>query len=527
MRKISLLFMLVLGSLLSQTFADVTYYVSPNGDDLNNGTSIATAYRTVAKAATKLVDATPTTIYLEQNATFDVIAPNSIIIGINKKVTIIGKNTTLKAGDKPYLGNRIITIGQNTDAKIVGVVFRNGCTRDGIPGGALFFEGNKLEIDSCTFINNEANNSGGAIASRGKDVILTNTVFDANRIFGGYASSAVIYQCGLPNGGLPGSLIIRSCAFTNNESKADARGDLIGFFHSYRGSLYPHLYTNVNYFELTNCLFKDNVAGISPSVRPAASDIYINGVREDFEMNLVNNTFYKTKAIAIPFFIGTPYRMVNNLFYNNQDFTIMSSNTSDERDPVVAYNNVFVGPLGVNVNDPALTTEKVKYGNQFIDELSQLGLTPRLETADSYVPYIPITSETSVLINKGLLSTVGLVGFNKELIPATDMRGVAVNGSAKDVGSFEFTLTTGLLNPTANTPKLFVVSCDGENAIVKNLSNKVLTLEIRLLDGRTVYSAKITNELSIKRSELEIPNGVLIFTANDGLASQSIKTILF
>lgn len=89
-----------------------------------------------------------------------------------------GKNTTLKSGDQPFLGDRVITIGTNTDATISGLILKNGCTRDGIPGGAIFFEGNELIVDSCTFINNEANNSGGAIASCGKNVTITNCVFD-------------------------------------------------------------------------------------------------------------------------------------------------------------------------------------------------------------------------------------------------------------------------------------------------------------------------------------------------------------
>ncbi len=532
MKKLfSLLSILVICGFLVQSHAQEEYYVSTTGNNSNDGKTEATAFKTVMKAVEQLLDGVETTIHLEKNATFDVEGPEAIIIGNNKKVTIVGENTTLKVGDKPYLGrNRAITIGLKTDAKISGLTLMNCCTRDGIPGGALFFEGNLLEIDKCTFTKNEANNSAGAIASRGKDVLITNTVFDGNQIFGGYASSAVIYQCGLPDGGEPGSLIIRNCAFTNNKSQNYAKGDLIGFFHAYRGAPAEWAnYTNVNYFELVNTVFKDNIpASNIHALSPRASDIYINGVREDFEMNLVNNTFYKTKVLAIPFFYDAKYRLINNIFYNNEHFSIMSSNTSDERDPLIAYNNVFVGTaLGDNMDDPAFTSQAEQYGTQFVSELSQLGLTPRWTSDDSYVPYIPITSESSILIDKGLSSTLGLPGFDKELIPATDIRGAGVAGASKDVGSFEYGGTTGIYNSTVEKESLFTVYSDGQNAVIRNLSDKALMLQVRLLDGRTIYQATISDEIVINKSELEVPNGVLIFTATNGSAAQSKKMILF
>ena len=131
-------------------------------------------------------------------------------------------------------------------------------------------------------------------------------------------------------------------------------------------------------------------------------------------MNLINNTFYKTKAVAIPFFYETPYRIINNIFYNDKDFTIMSSNVCGERDPLIAYNNVFVGGLGENMDDPALNAEKEKYGNVVLDavELNKLGLTPRLQD-DYYVPYLPITDESSILINIGLSSTSVMEGVDE------------------------------------------------------------------------------------------------------------------
>lgn len=527
-------FALLLGGLTFSSVADNVLYVSSSGNDSNDGTTATTALKSVAKAASLLEDNTPTTIYVEENATFDALGPNSIIIGDNKNVTLIGRNTTLLSGEKPYLGSQILRIGKNTNAKISGFVFTNGCSRDGIPGGAIFFEGEQLEVDSCTFFKNEANNSGSAIASCGNKVIVTNSVFDSNRIFGGYASAAVIYHAGLPNAPeTPGSLIIRNCAFTNNESKTDARGDIIGFNFAYRDypsadNKYTHLYSNVNYFELVNCVFKDNIPGGNSSGNPG-SDIYIKDANVDnLEINLINNTFYKTRVLAIPFYYGTPYRLINNVFYNTGSYSIKSSNTSDERDALIAYNNVFVGDaLGENMDDPAFTSEKEAYGNQLLSDVNQLGLTPRWEN-DNYVPYIPITATSSILIDKGLATAVSTIdGVEQEIVPATDIRGIAVSGNGKDIGAFEYTGTATVSGPKQNEATLFSIFRNEGNAVVRNLSEKKLRLEVKLLDGRTIYCAELNNEVFIDKSELEIANGVLIFTASDGKISQTVKTILF
>ena len=68
---------------------------------------------------------------------------------------------------------------------------------------------------------------------------------------------------------------------------------------------------------------------------------------------------------------------------------------------------------------------------------------------------------------------------------------------------------------------------NGDAAVVRNLTDKAQNLSIVLLDGRTIYNASLEDELTIGKSELEIPNGVLIFTVNDGNHTESQKVILF
>lgn len=514
--------------------ADAVYYVSPDGSDLADGLTEATAFRSITKAVNKLEDNALTTIMLQKDATFDVGGPEAIVVGANKKVVFKGDNTTLKSGDKEYLGDRIATIGVGSDARFEGLKFTNGCTRDGIPGGAIFFEGNRLEIDRCTFSKNEGNNSGGALASRGKDVIITNSVFDSNRVFSGYGCGAVLYHCGLPNAPREKcSLIIRNTSFTNNESKNDTSGDLIGFMHFYRNSPYTHKYSNVTYFEMTNCLVKDNVAGDpSTSVRPRPSDICVANVRDEFEMNLVNNTFYNTKTLAFQSFFDTPWRLVNNVFYNKNSFTIISEHDSDERDPLIAYNNVFVGDFAENlhIDDACLTTGKEQYGNVVIpaSDLSALALANRVTNEGSYASYLPISNEESILVDAGLDSTADMDDFTEELIPEADICGTATVGK-KDVGCYEYPVSSGLNGLSADSAREQVFAMNAEGGMVRftNITGEPMSLRIMLVDGRTIYTATVKDSVSVSRDELEVPNGLLIISASAAGMTRSLKTVIF
>ena len=525
MKKIfSLVLIWVAGCFAFQASADDVFYVSPNGNDVNAGTSQAAAFKTLSKAVSVVQVGTPTTIYLEANAEFN--SPATITLGEGRELSLIGDNTIVHSGNVPYLGQQILRFAPNTTVKVEGITFRNGCARDGVPGGAIWFEGNTLEVNRCSFINNDASSSGPALASRGKDVLITNSVFHQNKVAGGYGYGGVLWHSGLyPGTEATGSLTIRNCAFTENEAKDDTHGDVISLGHAYRNSGITNGYTNVTYLEVTNCLFKDNTnSAASAGLRPGPAAIYLADTRDNLEVNIINNTFYKAKALAIPFFFDTPYRLVNNVFYNNEGYVIKCTNTSDERDPFIAYNNVVVGEM-IKVDDPAFNTEKEAYGNQIIGAYSELKLATVAKNDNSYVPYLPITDASSLLINSGLSSTAGKAGFDKEYIPTTDIRGVAVSG-AKDIGSFEFPSTDNGLQGV-NAESLFSIYRNGDLAVVKNHTGKLLNLKIYLVDGRCIYSAGVAGEMNIHRSELEVPGGLLIIAVNNGQVSASKKVILF
>ncbi|MDR2474749.1 MAG: hypothetical protein LBD45_02720 [Bacteroidales bacterium] len=539
MKKIfSFVFFITLGCFTFQTWADDVYYVSPTGSDTSNGSSPSAAFKTLAKAIASVTLGASATIYLEEGGEFN--SPATVIIGEGRDVTIVGKNTTVKSGVNPYFGQRILQFSTGTNAKISGITFRNGCTRGGIPGGAIFFEGDKLEIDSCSFIENEGNNSGAAIACRGKELTITNSVFHQNRAYSGYGYGGVLWFSGPypATTDNAGSLIIRNCAFTENQSHTDTHGEVISLGHAYRASEdktgpaggIANGFTNVKYFELTNCLFKGNInAGASSTLTGGekAAEVSLFKHYYALEANIINNTFYNSKALMVGDFIRFDgiLRMVNNVFYNKDNYTIYFQSGTDARDPFIAWNNAVVGEM-VNVDDVQFYSERTQYGNQLFvgSDIAKLKMAMYTENAGSYVTYLPITDASSPLIDKGLSSTAGKEGFDKEYIPATDIRGVAVSG-VKDIGSFEFPSSSGLAGIAANS--LYSLASNGEVATVKNLTGKPLNLKIYLVDGRCIYRASVAEEVNIHRSELEVPGGILIVEVNNDQVNDSKKVILF
>lgn len=81
-------------------------------------------------------------------------------MGNNKIVSIIGDNTTLRAAEKAGKdggeGARILRAAGGCDLSLKGITFLNGRQIEYNPGGGVFFAGNTLVVDSCTFIDNES-----------------------------------------------------------------------------------------------------------------------------------------------------------------------------------------------------------------------------------------------------------------------------------------------------------------------------------------------------------------------------------
>jgi hypothetical protein len=496
--------------------AQTVIYVSPAGNDNNNGSASAPLL-TMETAVSRVQENVETIIYAEENATFNIAKLDLLS---NKKVTIIGRNTTFIAHAKPGYnkgeGGRILRAVTNCDLTVKGIIFRNGRQVGYSPGGAVYFAGNVLTIDSCQFYGNEAGSAGGGVAGRGKTVIVRNSYFEDNYTIGGGSRGGAIAQIGLGDGTMGCSLTVENCTFFNNrlgsaDGSGGGQGSVIGIWDG--GVESP--YSNLDLLEVVNCTFVGNT-----SVTPYQAAIDVSDAQSTTKTYLVNNTFYNNDGALRIGSLYTPniYLINNVIFAKKAGIFGNESVNADGREPVVAYNNIIVGDEdGVNqwMDDPCFNAEKATYKNIVSTTaqypLSNVALSTVL--SEAFVPYLAITSESSPLVDAGLDHSTSVTG--RDLIPAGDVRGGATRNT-KDIGAYEWNaIANGIFNPLVIESKGFEIVRTSGGLEVKNISGKSALLTIYDLAGRKIYASSVQQSVLIGKEELK--RGIVIFSLDNGL----------
>jgi len=515
--------------LFSFTLSAVDIYVSPTkGNDANNG-SLASQLKTVETAVFGVKDNIQTTIHIESNS---IITLGAILnFGQNKKVAIVGKNVTIKAAalaaqkdpsGLPLLGqgNRIIQALDNCDLKVTGITFQNARQVGYLPGGAIYFTGNTLVVDSCKFIDNQAGSCGGAIGARAKSVIVTNSYFQGNNILGGGARGAAIMQAGPATGTTRGTLSVQNSTFYNNTTQTDGYGYVINIYDSSLGNE-GGKYSNTGKLEVTNCTFLQNS---SVTHYMAAIDVSDG----DCEAYIVNNTFYNNSESAFRLLMNKAY-LANNVIVGGKQGILSDYKVADGRPEMVAVNNIVVGSEGgINAGiDDACFKSAAVLNNNIINTtaaypLGAVSLASSLST-DNFVPYLAITSANSTLVDAGTENTLALFAANYVL--PVDIRGRLTNNK-KDIGAFEYNgilpVPSGINSPEYISDN-YRISQNGNTFSVKNISDKSFRLDIINMTGRIVYSAQVRNSLEV--SKKTVGQGVFVLVLNDGSKISSKKII--
>lgn len=439
-------FMAVIAIGTSQMIA-ADYYVAANGNDANPGTE-AQPFGSPEMAFLSLIPGEPTTIHLQKDATFTV---GSIRLEDDCIVKLVGDNSTLKAAATPGReggeGSRILRIGKGAEAEISGVNFVNGRQVGYFAGGAIFDLGKKLIIDNCSFVNNEAGSAGGAVASRGHYVKITNSFFDGNYTIGGGSTGGAINMVGNADAENFGELHVENCAFVNTEiTEGGGHATVIGIYDPCEDVCY----SLTGKLSVINCTFLN-----SKNVQAYQADIDIadNG---DCEFLMVNNTIVGSDCGLRLFFQDAPCYMFNNFIYANKaGITTELSIAESDREGITAVNNVIIGgEQAVNeyVDDPMLNGNGNTLGLAKDNSLASFGMAATV-TRDGNIGYMAI-GQTSKLIDKGLDDSSEYTGTNR--IPATDCRGVA-NGK-KDIGAYEYGNNNGvsaIVTNDANAPVVY------------------------------------------------------------------------
>ena len=424
-----------------QSFAAVEYWVSPSGDDSNPGTE-SEPFATPEMAMLSTNENEETIIHLEKNAEFLV---GKLDFTTNKIVSLIGDNTTFIAESDPLptVGTdrtalRILMGREGTKMYVEGINFHNGRQTGYFGGGAIFFDGESLEINNCKFTHNESGSGGNAICGRAGSVIVRNSYFEDNYAIGGAAVGGAIVNAGKLDleKGTYGTLIVENCTFVDNQLQQGGQGTAIAIYDQAENARFSY----TNYLKVTNCTFVNNT---STDGYQAAIDITGN---ENCETYIANNTFYNGDGALRLFFQVAPIYFVNNFAYVNKATVLSEYSTDTNLAQIQAYNNIlYGGERGVNENilDPCLTTEaaacKNTIGTTSQISMASLGVATSLTTddSDSKVPYLAILSQNSPLVDAGLDSYTEIDDAVEDFIPATDVRGKANNGK-KDIGAFEY-----------------------------------------------------------------------------------------
>lgn len=431
MNKKSFLSVMAMMAFSAGSLFAADFYVATNGDDSNPGTqekpfgSPEAAFLAVANEGAK-----PCNVYLQEGATFMV---GAIRIEDNCIVNVIGNNTTLKAdvnsGREDGQGLRIMRLGKNTDVTISGVNFVNGRQTDYFAGGAIFSLGKSLIVDNCSFIDNEAGSAGGAIASRGHYVKVTNSYFEGNFTRGGGATGAAISMVGNAEAEHFGELVIDNCAFVGNEA-------LEGGGHATVISIYDScldvMYSLTGRVSITNCTFFNN-----KNVQGYQADIDVSD-NSDCQLVMANNTIVGSEVGLGLYFQAEPIYLFNNFISTTKQAINAQLSVADGREAMIAVNNVLIGgEAAVNeyVDDPMVKNgvSGNVLGLAADNSLASFAMSSSI-TREGNIGFLAIGA-TSKLINAGIEDSSEYLGYNA--IPTTDCRGYSRVGG-NDIGAYEY-----------------------------------------------------------------------------------------
>ncbi|WP_288659879.1 Ig-like domain repeat protein [uncultured Methanobrevibacter sp.] len=256
------------------------------------------------------------------------------------KDLVVSINNSSFVGNKAPVAGAIFT---NVDSKITNSNFTKNTASKG--GAVLNENGAKLTVDNSTFKDNAADSYGGAVLNNG-ELIVTNSVFDANDILN--RGSA-----GVDHGGAAiynwenAKLDISKSNFTNN-IKNYVNGDrLVGAV------------TTIGNATIRDSYFVNNAGrwGGALAATGGVSGSAINTISVD-GTKFVNNTALYGGAM---FVWASNYTISNSVFDNNSAFGKgdMSPNNNNGGALIVTQDNIPVSGKIVNSN---FTNNKAQYG---------------------------------------------------------------------------------------------------------------------------------------------------------------------
>jgi len=233
-RALSIFLILVMLVLSIAAVSAADLYVNPDpivGDDTNNGLSAGSAKLTINGAVSSSSSGNEIELMSGTYST-----PSDRSITITHDLTFIGQSHGQVILDAGTNQERFFYVNPGITVTFINITFKNGGNGFNFQGGAIHNERGDITIKGCIFENNEvaSTNSGGAIWNNGS-MHIDNCTFINNRA--GVSAGAVYSDHGDNN-------IIENSIFIGNTARHGGAVDVV----------------NGDYFTIDNCTFEDNRA---------------------------------------------------------------------------------------------------------------------------------------------------------------------------------------------------------------------------------------------------------------------------
>ncbi len=523
--------------------AQTNYYVDKvNGNDLNNGTSLATAWKTIQKACN---DATPNSNVQIKAGTYN----ENIIVNVNGTagnpitfrnylndlVMIDGTGTLgltmLKLTNKNYLNFQNLTIQNLTANNAQGILIE---TTGANTSTTLLFK--NITIKNIKWTNNSAtiptatDNAQGLIAF-GRDGGIANITIDSCQIFNcilgfsealsldGNVNGFKIKNCQVHDNTNIGILIAGNYNVSSNPATDHARNGLVSNNICYKNvSLYATsagIYVdggrstlvekNISYENGTGIEIGCEENGTTDSITVKNNLIYNNQVTglyvggyttlttgQVLNSILRNNTLFANNSLndgtgELAISKASNCKFENNIFYTNNQNVLMSvNNISPQTNNTLNYNCWFTSLADSNniiVNWKTLTyTSFSAYRAGTAQESNSLYNNPMLVNPALPIPDLHLLFN-SPSINKG--NPAALIS-NGETDYGGNMR---IIGGIIDIGAYEFNSALGINNIASDKKPLVVYPNPSDGLYtVKVLNNEIVSIEIYNYYGAKIIS---------------------------------------
>ncbi len=204
-------------------------YVSPQGDDLNTGTSLSAPLKTVNEAYRKILgtSAAPRTVHLDAGVFSPTLTGEQFPLAMVRFVSLSGSGFLDSILDAEGSGP-VVSGYYDTDVLINHLQIR------GADGPGMMIQGGTPEISHCTFTENQGDEYGGGVfCTDSASPLFDSCRFESNVAMNGAALAS-----------LDAAPVLFNCLFAGN--------------NAYRGGA---LYLSEGSAALAHCTFSENSAG--------------------------------------------------------------------------------------------------------------------------------------------------------------------------------------------------------------------------------------------------------------------------